>query len=146
MEIDEIANVVSLIAGLMTIFGIGGLFSWSLVRKSNESLPDATISIFAMSLKLGICILLLWIFALPAHFLHIFVVLTLGKGRMGGADFYWGGEDWYAYIASYLIGFLVWIPTYLILCACTFSWSFTPVKIFVERLKGSPMPSRNIDV
>lgn len=127
--------MISIVAGLMTIFGVGGLLSWSLLKKTKESLPDATLSVVTLSFKLGLCVLLLLLFSLPMHFMHVFIVLAIGKGHLSaGKDMYWGSEDWVAYVISYVINVLIWFPAYFIACSCVFSWSIQPVKIFYKRL------------
>ncbi|MEI7637024.1 MAG: hypothetical protein WCJ37_06925 [Syntrophus sp. (in: bacteria)] len=139
MTIASIADFISIVAGTMTIFGVGGLLSWSLVKKTKENLPDTTLSIFVMAFKLALCILMLWLFAVPVVLLHMFIVLSIGKGSIGSGDLFWGDEYSYAYIISYIIGVLVWVPAYFISCACIYSWSFQPVIIFFKRFsnKGS---------
>lgn len=134
INFSQIADVVSVIAGLMTIFGLSGLMSWSFFKKSKGDMADNSITIFVMAFKSGICILLLWLFAIPVFFLHIFIVLTVGKGCVGGENFFWADNEWYAYIASYLIGILIWIPLYILSCSAIFAGSLVPFKVFWGRL------------
>ena len=134
INFSQIADVISIIAGLMTIIGLSGLLSWSFFKKARGNIVDDSISIFAMAFKSGLCILLLWFFAMPAYLLHIFVVLSLGKGHMAGTDFFWGETDWYAYVASYLIGTLIWVPLFVLSCSSIFAGSIKPFKEFWGRL------------
>lgn len=134
INFSQIADVISIIAGLMTIIGLSGLLSWSFFKKARGNIIDDSISIFVMAFKSGLCILLLWFFAMPAYFLHIFVVLSLGLGHIGGTDFFWRDGDWYAYVASYLIGTLIWVPLYVLSCSSIFVGSIKPFKEFWARL------------
>lgn len=51
----DLTELISITADLMAILGIGGLFTWSLVKKDQQtqSIEDVGIGVFAMSVKLG---------------------------------------------------------------------------------------------
>ncbi len=137
----DVADVISVVAGLMTILGVGGLVSWSFIQKQRGTLADNSVSIFAFSVKTGLCILLLWPTSLVFFALHVFVVLSLGPGVISGSDFFWHPEHPLAYLASYVLNVLLWVPLYILLCACTYTWSFGPFRIFSRSIRGAnPSP------
>jgi hypothetical protein len=139
IKFGDIADVISVIAGLMTIFGFGGFLSWSFFRKDKGTLADNSISVFAFSVKTGICFLLLWPMSALFFGLHIFVVLSLGRGSIGGADFFWNSGYPFAYLASYALAVLLLVPLYIILSACIYTGSFAPFRSFFRAFRGFPI-------
>ena len=135
MTFGDVANVISVVSGLMTILGIGGIVSWSLVTVERGSLAQNTISVFAAAVKTGLCALSLW----PAFMLfaatHIFVVLSLGPGVVGGQNFFWDSSHPAAFAFSYLLNTSLWVPVYTLACACIFTWSFGPLRLFVSTFR-----------
>lgn len=89
MSFGDIANVISVISGLMTILGFGGIVSWSLFTVERGTLAENTVSVFATAVKTGLCGLLLWPVFMLLAVTHIFVVLSVGPGAMGGDTFFW---------------------------------------------------------
>ncbi len=90
---DNFANVISIISGLMTIFGITGIVSWSLTKETNQNLPQATMSIFAKSFKLALCTVSFLLFLVLLREMHFTIVLNVGQDWMPGSvsdpDFWW---------------------------------------------------------
>jgi hypothetical protein len=130
VRLSDVANVISVISGLMTILGIGGLISWGFLKKDRDTLAANLVSIFAFSVKTGLCLLLLWPLVPVVFMLHSMIVLTLGPDQMASGSFLWNSDFPIAYCASYLINAILWVPLYLLLCACIYSWSFRPFRLF----------------
>ncbi|OCH70095.1 hypothetical protein [Vibrio splendidus] len=142
MEVSDFANIISIVSGLMTLLGVGGFFSWSIYDKSKEpDLSGKAISIFAYSVKFGLCILVLLLMLLPVHLCHISIVLAIGNGSIGSSTMYWSEGNWYAYVVSYIIIVSIWLPIYLLLTASVFHWSFSPFKLFFAKMQGKSLSS-----
>ncbi|ENM5843797.1 hypothetical protein V4V60_004002 [Vibrio mimicus] len=140
MSFSDFSSIVSLVASVMTILGIGGFFSWSLYDKSHEpDLAGQTIAIFAYAVKFGLCLALLLLLLIPAVFLHMFLVVVLGDGGIGSSSFYWASDEWHAYVVSYILGILFWTPLYFLSTACIFSWSTTPFHVFYKKMCGEQL-------
>ncbi len=137
ISVSWVADIVSIFAGLMTIIGLGGVVTWSFTRKGRQDFADTTISVFALSVKIATCGVLLWILALPAALLHMIIVASLGDGSFLFTEYFWASEKWYAYIVSYLLALLIWVPVFLLTCACIFSWSVVPLKLFFRRFTNA---------
>ena len=136
IQLSDVADVISLISGIMTILGISGFITWGLFSEQRGNLADDAISVFALSLKAGICVLLLWPMAVLFFVLHIFVVLSMGPGAIDGGTMFWNAAYPVAYFVSYLVNTLVWVPLYAILCACVFAWSLKPFATFWAALRS----------
>ena len=131
MRFTDVANVISVIAGLMTILGIGGLISWSFFRKERGTSADNTISVFAFAIKTGLCLLLLWPFAALFTALHVIVVLSLGPDSIGPDDpFLWDPKHAFAFSVSYILNLLIVAPLYFLVFACIYIGSIRPFRVF----------------
>jgi hypothetical protein len=123
----------------MTIFGITGIISWSLTKESNQTVSQASMSIFAKAIKLGLCIVALIILSQILIESHFGIVLHLGSGWMPGSvstpEFWWQSKSWYAYLLSYAINILIGIPLITLICSSIYTWSVTPFKVFLRNLK-----------
>jgi hypothetical protein len=139
--VSEIADIISIITGIMTILGISGILSWSFTRESGGSFSSNSISVFAKSVKLGLCLIFQLILIIPMQGLHIFLVLALGEGVMPASahnpDFWWKENYWYAYVISYLIGILLWLPACTLSFSVIYTWSLAPVNVFIQHLRGN---------
>jgi len=135
----KFADIITIISGIMTIFGVTGIISWSLVKESEQTLSQATISIFAKSFKIALCIVSFLILLIPMQAIHMAIVLSVGKGMMPSSifntEFWWGTSDWYAYLISYAVTVLVGIPLYSLSAASIYSWSIQPFIIFWRHVK-----------
>ena len=64
--LQTIANIISIIAGIITILGIGGIVTWSLSKKGKSQFSDTVLSVFSYGIKTVSCIILgaiiLWIY------------------------------------------------------------------------------------
>lgn len=60
--VSLIADYLGIVASCMTFLGIGGLLSWSFLRRGTGQIADIAIDIFAYGLRLGVSLLLAVIF------------------------------------------------------------------------------------
>ncbi len=136
---DNFANLISIISGIMTIFGVTGVVSWSLYKETGESFSQATMSIFAKSFKLALCIVSFLLFLILLYLIHVSIVISLGEGWMPGStrnpDFWWKNSDWYAYVVSYCLIVLIGIPFYSLIASSIYTWSLSPFRIFWTHLR-----------
>jgi len=124
----------------MTIFGITGIVTWSLTKETNQSLSQASMSIFAKSFKLALCVVALLIFLVILREFHFSIVLHIGEGWMPESvhspEFWWKNSGWYAYFTSYFIIVLIGVPIYALIAASIYTWSFKPFITFKKYLKN----------
>ena len=124
----------------MTIFGITGIISWSFIKETNQSLPQRTISVFAISFKVALCIVSLIILIIPLQAIHITTVLFIGNGSMPGSiynpEFWWRESDWYAYLISYALVVLFGIPLISLSLASVYTWSLRPFYLFWHSVRN----------
>lgn len=138
MQHNSINDFIGLIADLMAIFGIGGFFSWSFVKKSVEErdLADTGINIFAYAIKFFICVLILVTLLVPIFYSHLTVVL-IASGHFGSGDGgLWNPAKPVAYVLSYIITSLWAIPFSVLAVSSVFSWSLTPFKKLFQVIRG----------
>ena len=121
-----IVNVVSLVSGTMTIFGLSGLVTWSLFKKERGYFDNKVLSIFAFSIKSFLCSILLLIMYGLSAFPYGFVIM-LYKGHLGADFFYWDEKAPIVYILAYLFAALLAVPIFCILATCIYSWSLRPI-------------------
>lgn len=137
---DKIANIITIISGIMTIFGITGIIGWSLSKESGQSLSQASMSIFAKSFKIALCIVSFLILLLPIQAIHILIVLSIGDGYMPAStkslEFWWRDSDWYAYLVSYCAVVLVGVPLYALSASSIYTWSLRPFHTFWNQVRG----------
>lgn len=137
MDISKIADYISVLAGLMTIIGVGGIVSWSFILRSRpQDFPDGTISIFVMAVKLVLCILAIPFTGLIPAMLHVQIVLAIGPPSIPVSQTFWNPEYPAAYITGLSIGIALWLPFYLLSCASLFTWSLEPFRIFIRRFRN----------
>lgn len=138
---SEIADIISIITGIMTILGISGILSWSLTRESGGTLSSNSITIFAKSIKIGLTLIFQLVLIIPIQGLHIFLVLAIGEGGMPASahnpEFWWRDNYWYAYGVSYLIGVLIWVPVCILSFTVIYTWSLAPVNTLIQHLRSS---------
>jgi len=137
---DEIANVITIISGVMTIFGITGIVGWSLSKEAGQNLSEASISIFAKSFKLALCIVTFLVLVLPIQAIYVLIVLAVGDGIMPAStaspEFWWRESDWYAYLLGYCVVVLVAVPLYALSASSIYTWSLRPIRIFWREVRG----------
>ncbi len=136
LTLGDVANVISVIPRMMTILGITGVVTWGLFSQQRGSFAQNTISVFATSVKMGLCVLLLWPTSALFFALHIFVVLSLGPGSIADGEMFWRPDYPVVYVVSYLLNTVLWVPLYALMCACIFTWSFRPFRTFWLALRG----------
>jgi hypothetical protein len=78
----SLANLITIIAGVMTIFGIGGLVSWSIFHRDRSGLAEHVVQICSYSLKVFLCLFGLISCGWPAGLVHQFVMTIVG-GELG---------------------------------------------------------------
>lgn len=139
-QVDDLANVLSIVSSFMTIFGITGIVSWSLSREAGQSLSQASMSIFAKSFKLALCVVSLLLFLVVLREIHFSIVLSVGEGWMPSSlsnpEFWWKESGWYAYVVSYLVNVLVGFPLYALIVSSIFTWSLKPFHVFWKYLRN----------
>lgn len=137
---DKLANIITIISGIMTIFGITGIVGWSLSRESEQSLSQASISIFARAFKIALCIVSFLVLLIPIQAIHISIILSIGDSYMPGSmknpEFWWRDSDWYAYLVSYCVVVLVGVPLYALTASSIYTWSLRPFYIFWGHVRG----------
>lgn len=137
---DKIANIITIISGIMTIFGVTGIIGWSLSKESGQSLSQASMSIFAKAFKIALCIVSFLILLLPIQAIHILIVLSIGDGYMPAStkslEFWWRDSDWYAYLVSYCVVVLIGVPLYALSASSIYTWSLRPFHTFWNQVRG----------
>ena len=137
---ENFANVISIISGLMTILGITGIVSWSLTKEVSQSISQATMSIFAKSFKLALCVVSLLLFLLVLREVHFTIVLSMGEGWMPASatdpDYWWKESGWHAYVISYFIIILIGIPLYALIVSSIYTWSLETFRVFGKYLRN----------
>ncbi len=130
-------DLIGLIADLMAIFGVGGFFSWSFVKKSVEGrdIADSGIHVFAYSVKAFISIVFLVALFVPAFLSH-FTVVLMATGNYAPGDGIWNPEKSFAYLFAYLLTAMWVIPVAIVSVSAIFTWSLTPFKKFWSALRG----------
>ena len=127
----SLKDAIGLAADVMTLFGVSGFFTWSFVKKSVEpsSVSDVGVSMFALSVKTLLALVLISLLLIPAGFFHIFLVM-LFSGNYGSSDSLWNDQKTTAYALSYLVNALWFIPAIVLSAASIYSWSFEPFRRF----------------
>ncbi len=127
--LQTIANIISIIAGIITILGIGGILSWSILKKDKSLLSDSVLSIFSYSLKTGFVILI----GIPGAYLFFFFYSWLLVFSKGEADpLYWESGHFFEHFIAYFIVALFAMPIYSVICACIYKSSLDPWQRFWE--------------
>lgn len=137
---NNFANFLSIVSSLMTIFGITGIVSWSFSREAGQSISQTSMSIFAKSFKLALCIVSLLLFSVVLHVIHVSIVLNVGKGWMpvslSNPNFWWSEPDWYAYVISYFVNVLIGTPLCALIVSSIYTWSLKPFHVFWMYLRN----------
>lgn len=130
--LQTIANIISIIAGLITILGIGGIVSWSIFKKSRPQWSDTVLSVFSYGIKTAWCI------TLGAITLSIYLSIAWFILATEEALFFdsawWQNAKFLFEIAVYLVLAVFHMPIYLVLCSCIYKSSWGPWQRFWEIL------------
>ena len=135
MEFKDIVDYVSLISGIMAILGLGGLFSWGIAARLNNVFASKVSSVFAYALKTALALILIIPFfeAWKALYIQLFRYFA-----SGAIPLLWDWSHPVATIASYGGSILLIAPTYLIVTACLYLWSLSPVRHVWRAISGAP--------
>jgi hypothetical protein len=126
-KLNLIANIISIIAGAMTILGISGIVGWSLFGKDRGPLQRKIAAVFAFSLKTAFCMILLVLIGGPAFVVYAMTIEFFGGG-FSTANAFWDPAKPVAYLVAYLFITLLFDTSYLILCSCIYEWSLGPFR------------------
>lgn len=132
MEIPSAKDIVGLTADIMTLLGLGGLFTWSFVRKEVEakSFPDIGINVFALAVKVVLCFTVFTLAFTPlAAGTHFSVVFVL-SGNYVPSDGWWNEEKALVYVIAYALTIFLWLPISVLTASSIVSWSLSPFKRF----------------
>jgi len=128
--ISQIANLITIISGTMTILGVSGFLTWSIFSGKDGLLSERLLSIFAYSIKSAMCLAVIPFIGMLIFFPWIFAVGFAGGDPnllpFSGKEFPIGN-----YIGTFIIAMFS-VPAYIILCSCIFEWSFKPISRFVK--------------
>ena len=127
--LQTIANIISIIAGIITILGIGGIVTWSLSKKGKSQFSDTVLSVFSYGIKTASCIILgaiiLWIY------LIITSIITVSSEGPVNKPVWW---YFYFNLAVYFVPAVFLVPTYSVVCSCIYKSSWDPWQRFLEIL------------
>ncbi len=134
MTLGWIANIVSIIAGAMTILGLGGLITWSAFRPGVKTpLQETVLGVAAMALKFGFCLVIGVPFAMGwgAAF-SMMVIMVAGMLAFPVVDL--GRQPWWdaafpaPYVVAWVVPSLVFMPLYIVAAMCLLSRSLQPAR------------------
>jgi len=133
----SVKDCISILADIMSIFGVGGFFTWSFVRRSivERDVADSGISVFAWSVKFFISIIVVGILFVPAMIFRSVVVLIL-TGFYSPGEWIWSDAEPVAYSVAYSVTALLFIPIFILSVSSVLSWSFSPFVKFWGRFVG----------
>lgn len=134
-QISYFADIVSIIAGLMTMLGIGGIVTWSLSKKHRSTFDDRVVSIAVYSAKIFLCMLPLWLYPIYREIVLPIsgALLRDGFGMDIGSwpyQMWWDKEHPAPYLICHIFFGLIIVPLYYLFCKSLFQWSLRPIKIF----------------
>lgn len=131
--LQKIANIISIIAGIITILGIGGIVTWSISKKGKTQWSDTVLSVFGYGIKTAFCIIfgviILWIYLL----ITTIITTVISQGPANEAV-WWESAKFYFNLATYLVLAVFAVPLLLVLCSCIYKSSWEPWQRFYEKL------------
>jgi len=144
--LDYWANILGIIASMMTILGVGGIVTWSFINRG-RSFSDRVLIIFGYSTKLGLCIILsillgfigLAFFMLTWSSIDIVVQITLSSFGSNAYDYSVVGGPTF-WVSIILVGVFL-IPAFFLVWGSVLTWSFAPIERFLSRtFQKKPAP------
>jgi hypothetical protein len=133
MSMNDILNTVSAVSGVMTILGISGVTTWSLIDKRRASFEDNVIGVLAVTTKIALSGLVLLVVFLLAFITHIFAELAI-SGRGAVPSELWEPDFATAHLLGWVIAAIIWMPLLYLGIASVFSWSLSPFGRFYRAL------------
>ena len=124
MEFKDIVDYISLLSGIMTILGIGGLLSWSIVERKSNILANKIYIIFSYSLKTAAALFISIPFIEAWKAVYTFLFRYFASGAI---PLVWDSTHPVATIASYSGSLMLIVPIYLTITACLYFWSLSPL-------------------
>ena len=125
--LQTIANIISIIAGIITILGIGGIVTWSLSKKGKTQWSDTVLSVSSYGIKTAFCIILgtiiLWICVIITS-----RITVTSEGPVN--ELVWW--QFYFNLAVYFVLAVFAVAIYLVLCSCIYKSSLEPWQRFRE--------------
>lgn len=134
MTLSEFADYVTVASGCMTIFGLGGLFTWGIFGRGRAGVSATVFQVFAYSVKTGICILLFFPFIFIWHLLYQ-NMLSVVLGGFSYIDYYWLSEKSAQYLFVYMTTLILLLPIYCLSCLSVYQWSLIPFITFYKTLR-----------
>lgn len=137
-KLSYIADIVSLIAGSMTILGIGGVVTWSFARNRPSQFNEKVITIFSYSTKIFLCVVAAWPILMPASiakFMLLMFIRDIFEVEIK-LDPFWDSGHPLPYLAVYIFISLLAIPIYAICCQSIMRWSLKPFTEFYRRISN----------
>ncbi|MCB0450967.1 MAG: hypothetical protein KDC97_12695 [Confluentibacter sp.] len=123
-KLSGIADIITIIAGTMTILGVSGLVTWSFFKEKKGGFPEIILSIFVYSIKTALCLVIL-----PVMALILFFPWMIAVGFSGGDinAFPFSGREFPLgnYIGTLVISMLA-VPLYVLISASIYLWSPSP--------------------
>jgi hypothetical protein len=138
-KLSLVGKVISVVADVLTILGIGGLASWSVLSKSSGSLQERVAAILAYSVKTGACLVILIASLLIAK-LPFDLLVNIINGHKNIDSPYWSSAEPLGYIVAYLITISFFGVGFLLICRSVYSWSFGPFRSFKNAFKQDQSP------
>ncbi|AFL73258.1 hypothetical protein [Thiocystis violascens] len=128
MTLSYLADIVTLIAGAMTILGLSGLLSWSYFHKNESPLSERVLTIFAYSIKTSLaCVLTYYAYWLWSWF-YLWLLVDFWGSALHMAKFYWNQEEAPRYLFAYFFSLALFVPLYVSSVIALYSSSFVPIK------------------
>ena len=130
--IDQLANIITIISGSMTMLGISGIVTWGLFKRKKYQLAEKIIVISTYSIKCFLCTILLLIMVMVFKLLYIGLALLL-TGKFYATS--WHPFSDIRHLICYLTVSIFTMPIYMMLCLCIYDWSLHPIKKMIKLLK-----------
>ncbi|WP_425639190.1 DNAJC11 domain-containing protein [Algoriphagus yeomjeoni] len=133
MTLDSFLKLISITADFITVGGILLAIRWSMISKFDNVLALKTNRFLSYLLRLGI-IFVAFIFIL--HFGNYLFQIILIIFLVENISVYWVEEEWYKYLASYLITAFFFIPLTWVVSNIIWSFSLNSLYEFINIFKS----------
>jgi hypothetical protein len=134
ITLSNIADIVTLVAGGMTILGVGGLVTWSFFKDGKDGFSSVILTVFSYSIKTALCLAII-----PFMFAIMILPWIFAVAFAGGdtATSPFSHDTWPLgnYIGTSVV-LLFAVPVYFLICSCIYTWSFRPFKRFQKLFSG----------